>query len=182
MGSSEYGPELDRMLVDLDDPDPLVRQEAAIALGDFCPKDHPAVNCLIDRLGSFDQTFHDRACAAWALGRIGAKTAGVVPILLALIDGLRDQDEADELRNYSAEAIENLTGELEVLAKVARYCLQDRYWKCRMRGVFIIERLLKRDPDLRDSFMSLIEPRVKDDLEEIREHARRITDAFEKTK
>ena len=62
--------DLDQLLVELDDLDPIVRQEAAMALGDFCPKDHPAVNVLIERLHSPQQTPNDRTCAAWALGRI----------------------------------------------------------------------------------------------------------------
>jgi HEAT repeat protein len=167
---------LDQFLLELDDPDPLVRQEAAIALGDFCRKDHPAIDVLIQRLRSSAQTPHDRACAAWALGRIRAKASEVIPILLALIKEVKDQADADELRSYAAEAIENLTGEADVLATVAQHYLADRDWECRMKGLLLTERLLKRQPDLLDGFFPLIEPLMKDKVEEIREHARRILD------
>ena len=43
-----------------------------------------------------------------------------------------------------------------------------------MKGLFLVERLLKRHPDLRDGFVPLIEPLVKDGVEEIRENVRRI--------
>jgi HEAT repeat protein len=167
-------PDLDRFLVELDDPDPIVRQEAAIALGDFCRKDHPAIDVLIGRLRSPDQTYHDRACAAWALGRIGAKAGEVVPILLRLIEELNDQPEADVFRCFAAEATERLTNEVAVLTTIACRCLVDRFWQCRMRGLFLAERLLKRQPDLRDRFVPLIQPLVTDEVEEIREDARRI--------
>jgi HEAT repeat protein len=177
---SHRRPDLDQFLLELDDPDPTVRQEAAIGLGDFCRGDHPAVNVLIERLRSPEQTYHDRACASWALGRIGAKSFEVVPILLKLIEDTKDQVEANGLRHCAAEAIENLTGEMEVLMKVARYCLADKDWKCRMRGLFLVERLLKRQSNLRDGLVPLIEPLLGDELEEIRENARRILDGFEK--
>jgi hypothetical protein len=171
--------DLDQLLLKLDDPDPHVRQEIAIALGDFCPKHHPAVNVLIKRLQSPDQTLHDKACAAWALGRIGANATEIIPILLSVIEQTADHTEADELRCYAAEAIENLTGEMDVLITVANQCIADRDWKCRMRGVFLVERLLKRQPKLRDGLVALIDPLVKDDVEEIREHARRLLNGFE---
>jgi HEAT repeat protein len=171
--------DLDQLLLKLDDPDPIVRQEAAIDLGDFCRKDHPAIDVLIERLRSSDQTPHDRACAAWALGRIGTKASEVIPILLSVIEETRDQVEADELRSYAAEAIENLTGEMDVLLKVAQLCLRDRNWKCRMRGLFLVERLVQRQSELLRGFVPLIEPLVKDKSEEIREKARRILIGFE---
>jgi HEAT repeat protein len=141
--------DLDQLLIELDDPDPLVRQEAAIGLGDHCRKDHPCIDMLIQSLQSPDQTLHDRTCSAWALGRIKAKAGEVVPILLALIEKMRDHPEADELRSYAAEAIERLTDDTKVLTTVARRCLEDRYWKFRMHGLFLVERLIKRQPDLR---------------------------------
>ena len=104
---------LDHLLLKLDDPDPEIRQDAAIALGDYSPKDHAAINALIERLQQPDQTFHDRTCSAWALGQIGAKAGEVVPILVALIDELKDQPLADEFRRFAAKAIEKLTGGLE---------------------------------------------------------------------
>jgi hypothetical protein len=167
-------PDLDRLMIGLDDPDPLVRQEAAIGLGDYCRTDHPAIDVLIERLRSPDQTLHDRACSAWALGRIKRKAAEVIPILLTLIEQMKDQPDADELRNHAVEAVERLTDEIDVLTTVAQRCVLDRNWKCRMHGLLLVERILKRQPDLRDSFVRLIEPLAKDKVAEIREHARRI--------
>jgi hypothetical protein len=170
--------DLDQLLVKLNDPDPLVRQEAAISLGDFCSRDHRAVNVLIERLRSLGHTFHERACAAWALGRIGARASEVIPILLALIEETAGHAGADELRSYAAEAVERLTDEIDVLVTIARHCLTDRFWKCRMSGLFLVERLLKRQPDLRDRFVPIIEALLKDEVEEIREVVRRILDGF----
>ena len=79
---------VDHLVEKLDHPDPLVRQEVAKELADCCPKNHAAVNVLIERLRSSEQTFHDRTCAAWALGQIGAKESEVIPILLTLIEEL----------------------------------------------------------------------------------------------
>lgn len=172
-------PDLDRFLLELDDPDPIVRQEAAIALGDFCREEHPAINVLIQRLQSSDQSLRDRACAAWALGRIKAKASDIIPILLALAEEMKDQPEADEFRSYAAEAIERLTDDIDVLTTVARHCLRDRFWKCRMRGLFLIERLLKRQPELRDGLVPMIEPLVKDEVEEVRGNARRVLIGFQ---
>ena len=76
---------------------PAVRQEAAIAFGDFCPKDHAAVNSLIVRLRSPDQTLHE--------------------------------------------------------------------------ALSIVERLVTRHPELRDGFVSLIEPLARGEREQIRERA-----------
>ena len=103
----------DHLVEKLDHPDPLVRQEAAKELADCCPKDHDAVSVLIERLRSSDQTFHDRTCAAWALGQIGSKAAEIIPILLTLIEELKDQAEADEFRRFAAKAIENLRDDLD---------------------------------------------------------------------
>ena len=102
-----------------------VSQEAAIALDDDCTKHHSDVDVLIERLRSSEQTSHDRSCAAWSLGRIGAKSRDIVPLLL-----------------------EHLTGEMAVSVRVAQHCLADKYWKCRMHGLVLGERLLKRQPDL----------------------------------
>ena len=177
--SAGLGKLLDHLISKLDDPNPEVRQDAAIAIGDDCPRDHPAVDVLIERLRSPDQTLHDRTCAAWALGRIKAKAGEILPILFALIEEMKDQPEADQLRNRSAEAIENLTSEMDVLINVAERCLADRDWQCRMRGLFIAERLLKRLPELRDNFLPLIEPLLKDEVEGNRDRAQRILDEFE---
>ena len=55
----------------LDDPDPHIRGEAAIALADIGPRASRTIPLFLERLRSTNTTFHDRACAAWALPRIG---------------------------------------------------------------------------------------------------------------
>ena len=172
-------PDLDQFLIELDDPDPLVRQEAAIRLGDFCREDHPAIDVLIERLQSPDNAFHDRACAAWALGRIKAKAGEVIPTLLTLLEEMKEHPEADELRSYAAEAVERLTDDIEILTTVVRHCLHDRYFKCRMHGLFLVERLFKKRSKLRDGFVPMIIPLAKDEVEEIRANARRILIGFQ---
>jgi hypothetical protein len=102
---------VDHLVEKLDHADPLLRQEAAKEIADCCPKDHAAVNVLIERIRSPDQTFHDRTCAVWALGRIGVKAGEVIPILVGLIEENKDQAEADEFRRFAAKAIEKLRGE-----------------------------------------------------------------------
>jgi hypothetical protein len=171
-------PDLDQFLIELDDPNPLVRQEAAIGLGDFCRIDHPCIDVLIERLRSSQQSHHDRACAAWSLGRIKAKAAEVIPILLTVIEETKDQAEAGELRRYAAEAVERLANDIDVLMSVAEHCIVDTAWECRMQGLFIARRLLKRLPELRDDLVPLIEPLEEDETEEIREIARRLLIGF----
>ena len=83
------------------------------------------------------------------------------------------------MRSYAVEAVERLTDEIDVLTTVARHCLRDRFWKCRMRGLFLIERLLKRQPELRDGLVPMIEPLVKDEVEEVRGNARRVLIGFQ---
>ena len=61
---------VDHLIERLDDPVAEVRQQAAIALGDLQDEGRRAVPVLLDRLQSSAITFHDRACAAWALGQI----------------------------------------------------------------------------------------------------------------
>jgi len=170
---------LDQLLAKLDDLDPIVRRDAAMDLGDFCPKNHPAVNVLIERLRSPQQTLPDRACAALALGRIGAKACEVIPILLTLIEEMKDQADADALRLFAAEAIEKLTGEMDVLLPVACRCLADRFWKCRVSGLSLAERLLKRQPEVSHRLVPLLEPLVNDEVDEIRENAVRLLVEFE---
>jgi HEAT repeat protein len=178
MGSHQP-PDLDRLVYQLDDSDPLVRQEAAISIGDFCRIDHPCIDLLIERLQSPEQSFHDRACASWSLGRIKARAEEVMPILLSLIEETKDQPLADELRRFAVEAVERLTDDSDVLTTVARQCVHDRAWECRMKGLFILERLLKRQPELREGLVPLLEVLVSDEVEEIRERARRILMGFE---
>jgi len=131
---------------------------------------------LIERTSSSEHSIHDRACAASALGEIGAKAYEVVPMLLAVMEATKDQAEANELRYYAAYAIENLTGEIDVLVTVARLCLADCHWTCKMLGLALAERIIKRQPDLRSSFVPLIRPLSDDVIEEIRTAARQLLD------
>ena len=43
-----------------------------------------------------------------------------------------------------------------------------------MKGLFLVERPLKRQPDLRDGFVPVVEQLTTDKVEEVREKARRI--------
>lgn len=172
-------PDLHQLLLQLDDPDPIVRQEATIALGDFCRTDHPAIAVLIERLQSPDHTFHDRACSAWALGRIKPKPSEVVPILFSIIETMHDDDDAGELRSCAVEAIERLTDNIEVLKTVVRHSVRDRYWKCRAQGLFLVERILKRTPAVHNGLVRLIKPLAKDESDEIRERAQQLLAGLE---
>jgi hypothetical protein len=49
-----------------------------------------------------------------------------------------------------------------------------------MTGLFLVERLLKRQPKLRDGFVPVIKPLVRDQNEAIRGNARRVWDGFSK--
>lgn len=60
-----------------------------------------------------------------------------MPILVGLIEELKDQPEADEFRRFAVEAVERLTDDSDVLTTVARHCVHDRAWECRMKGLFV---------------------------------------------
>ena len=154
---------VDHLIERLDDPVAEVRQEAAIALGDLQEEGRRAVPILIDRLSSTAITFHDRACAAWALAQIKHATATVVPALMEAFKQTADQEEAGELRRYAAEAIERLTDDPIVLLSVAHACLADRFWKCRMIGLGLVERLGEQGREL----LPLVQLLVADEEAEI---------------
>lgn len=158
----------------LNDTDPFVREEAAIALGDLDGEGGRAVSVLIERVRSAEVTTHDRACAAWALGRIGREQDAVVPILLSVLQESAKQSDADELRCCSAEAIEALTDDDDALLSVARLCLVDQFYKCKLIGLSLAERLGDQRPELRP----LVEPLCDDEVEEVRAAAQRITTNF----
>jgi hypothetical protein len=158
----------------LGDPDPHGRLDAVVALADFGLHAGGAVPVLLDRLRSSESTIHERTLAAWALPRIGASGEIVVPILLAVLDETANGAEADELRRFLAEAIESLTDSFRVLVPLARRCLRDRYWKCRMNGMLLVERLGKRERRLLPLLVRSVEPLVDDEVEEVREVAGRI--------
>lgn len=160
---------IDHLIGRLTDADPLIRQEAAIALGDFEGQGRRAVPALLDRLRSSAITFHDRACAAWALGKVGSATA-VVPALLEVLGGTADEPNADRLRRYAADAIVELTNDPDLLLSVARLCLVDRYFECRLLGLHLVETLGELGRELR----LLVEPLVEDEVAEVREAARKL--------
>ncbi len=162
---------------------PEVRQEAAITLGDLEAEGRCAVPVLLDRLRSSCITLHDRACAAWALGQIKHDDSEVVPVLLAILEQTPDQEatahwsdrnEAGELRRYCAEAIERITDDHDLVLSVARACLQDSYWKCRMVGLGLIEQIGGRGREL----LPLVRPLLNDELSEIRASAERIVNGW----
>ena len=112
-------------------------------------------------------TLHDRACAAWALGKVGS--VEIVPQLLSVLRTAVDQPATDELRRCVAEAIEQLTSDTEILLQVARTCLVDRYFKCKLIGLNLKGRLGERGREL----IPLVERLVQDELREVREEANR---------
>ena len=169
---------LSEIQMKLDDPDPHIRGDAAVALADFGSHASNAVPVLLDRLRS--SMMHDRTLAAWALPRIGVSSEQGLPVFLAVLDETWNQEDADELRRYSAEAIESLTESFRILVPLARRCLKDHFWKCRMHGLFLVERLSQRHRRLLPMLLPNVEPLLDDELEENREIARRIVDGFSK--
>jgi HEAT repeat protein len=165
---------IEHLIERLNVTDPFVREEAAIALGDLEGDGGRAVTVLLERVQSAEITTHDRACAAWALGRIGREQEVVVPILVGLLHEAAKQSDADELRRCLAEAIESLTDDDDLLLKVARLCLMDQFYKCKLIGLSLAERLGDQRPELRP----LVEPMCDDEVEEVRAIARRITTDF----
>ena len=102
-----------------------------------------------------------------------------MPVLVAILRDTPDQEKADhwsdpneagELRRYAAEAVEWLTDDPDVLLFVARTCLRDRYWKCRMNGLGLLERLGERGQEL----LPVVQRLVGDEVAEIREWAERV--------
>jgi HEAT repeat protein len=166
---------VDHLIERLDDAVAEVRQQAAIALGDLEAEGERAVPVLLQRLKSSAITFHDRACSAWALGQIKHGSDQVVPALVAVLRESADLEAAGELRRYSAEAIERLTDDPEVLLPVARASLQDRFWKCRMIGLGLVEQLGEGGREL----LPFVQLLVNDETAEIRGRAERIVIGFE---
>jgi hypothetical protein len=164
----------------LNDADPHIRQDAAIALADLGPHARAAIPTLLARLSSPEEPLHDRACAAWALPRIGVNGDQAVPVFLQVLNETGDQAEADELRFRAAEAVESLSDSFRVLVPLARRCLADRGWKSRVYGLALVERLGKRNRRLLEMLMPSVEPLLDDEVDEIREDARRIVDGFAK--
>jgi hypothetical protein len=164
----------------LNDIDPHIRQDAAVALADLGPHAPAAIPLLLDRFRSPEETLHDRACAAWALPRIGVDGDQEVPLFLQVLDETADEPDADELRFRVAEAVEALSDSFRVLVPLARRCLRDRGWKSRVFGLALVERLGKRNRRLLEMLLSSVEPLLDDEVDEIREDARRIVDGFAK--
>ena len=79
--------------------------------------------------------------------------------------------EGQQLRSYADEVVEQLTSSIDVLTSAAQHCLRDGFGNaectacCSSSG-------FKRQPDLRDIFLPLIEPLMKDEGESIRERER----------
>jgi hypothetical protein len=93
---------------------------------------------------------------------------------LVVLDETANEAETDELRRCSVEAVESLTDSFRVLVQLARRCLLDRYWKGRMHGLMLAERLGERDRRLLPMLQPNVEPLLNDEVEEVREVARRI--------
>ena len=164
----------------LDDPDPHVRQDAAFVLvADFGHHARDAVPMLLDRLRSSKCTIHDKNLAAWALPRIGADGKHVVPVV-AVLSKATNQFEAGELRRCLAETVESLTDSFRVLVPLARRCLRDPHWRCRLHGLVLVDRLGERDRRLLPMLVQNVKPLLADEVEEIRAVAQRIMDGQSK--
>ena len=159
---------IEQLLLQLDDADPIVRQDAAIALGDLERDASFAVPHLLARLQSANVSPHDRACAAWALGRIGS--SAITRQLLSVLQSTADQPEADELRRCIAEAIEQLTSDCEVMLQVARICLMSGSLKCKLIGLSLVGRLGQSRREL----SAHLEPLVHDDCAVVRDAAKQV--------
>jgi len=164
----------------LNDSDPHIRGDAAIALADLGPHARAAIPILLARLSSPEESLYDRACAAWGLPRIGVNGDQAVPILLQVLDETADQTDAGELRYRAAEAVGSLSDSFRILVPLARRSVGDRYWKVRLLGLTQIERLGQRHRRLVEMLISSVRPLVKDEVEEIRTLAREIVDRFAK--
>jgi hypothetical protein len=162
----------------LSDLDPHVRQSAVIALADFGHHARGAVPLLLERLRSNETPTHDRTLSAWTLPKVGVTAEQAIPVFLAVLDEAANETEADELRRWSVEAVESLTDSFRVLVPLARRCLQDRHWKCRLHGLNLVERLGERHRRLLSLLVPNVEPLMDDGVEENRAVARRIVEGF----
>lgn len=94
----------------------------------------------------------------------------IVPELLRYLQSSSDQSDGQELRRCAAEAVEQLTNDPEVLMTLAQSCLSDRFYKCRLIGLNLVEKLGERGREL----LSLVQSLVKDEVMEIKMEARRV--------
>jgi hypothetical protein len=119
----------EELLARLDDDDPFVRQDAAVALGDLGNRAAKTVDVFRLRLLSPNMTYHDRCCAAWVLWQIAGK--GNKAVINELLHVLRTEittPDADNLRCYCGYAIEELATDYETLEIVRRSRETDPYW------------------------------------------------------
>lgn len=164
----------------LNDFDPHIRQDAAIALADLGPHARAAIPILLARLSSPEETLHDRECAAWTLPRIGVDGDLTLPIFVQVLDETVNQVEAGDLRFRASEAIEALSDSFRILVPLARRCLADRGWKSRMYGLALAERLGKRHHRLLEMLMPTVRLLLDYEAEEIRNFAGEIVDGIAK--
>lgn len=89
-------------------------------------------------------------------------------MLLAVLDETAEHIDACELRLRSVDAIECLSNSYRVLVPLARHCLRDKYWKCRLLGLELVERLIRRERRLQPLLMPNVEALAGDAVEEVR--------------
>ena len=154
----------------LNDADPHVRADAIVALADFGAHARGAVPMLLKRLGA--GTRHERTLAAWALPRIGAGE-DAVSMLLEVLDETAEHIDACELRLGLVEAIEQLTDSFRVLVPLARRCLRDQHWKCRLHGVRLVEQLIRRERRVLPMLMPNVDALLADGVVEVQVAVRR---------
>ena len=118
------------LMAQLADADAVVRQDAAVALGDMGHQAAEAVDFLRQRLLSENVSYHDRACAAWALSQIVEKDdSSVIADLLHVLQTEVASPVADRLRYHCGFALEELAGDDETLEFVRRSRAADPYWQ-----------------------------------------------------
>lgn len=123
-------PAVEPLIAELKDYDPLVRRQAAEALGEI--RDPRAVEPLIALLKDTDPLI--RRHAVKALGKISNARA-VSP----LIGVLNDQNEQSHVRMTAAEALGRI-GERSALQALVS-ALQDRHWTVRSRAAIALGRI-----------------------------------------
>ena len=148
------GPAVKPLIAALSDPDPLVRRQAAEALGRM--SDPRSVEPLIDGLSDPDPLI--RRQIIQALGKIKDPRA-IDPLIKILID----TDEKPYIRATAAEALGSIQQDIAVNALIS--ALYDEHWVVRSRAVQALGKI--KDPRAVDSLIG----RLKDGDATVRGYA-----------
>jgi len=119
------------LIAQLEDANAVVRQDAAVALGDLGHQAAEAMSVLRHRLLLASLSYHDRTCAAWALSQIVEPgDEGQIADLLHVIRA-ETSPYAGKLRYYCALALEKLCAD-EKLQTVKELLRSDADQSCRI--------------------------------------------------